>query len=259
MRKLIVAALIVCVLGFVSCVKYTGDQPGISEDAKELLQKVELYQSSIKSVKGLARVKIKTKYDKLTYSQVTIATLPDMVRLEALNPFGKTMGLIASDGSKIYIFSGNEELVYDGGQPFYLSYVYPGLDLLLTPEDLVGLLIARLPKNGVISDNVSTEVTDGGTIKLIFKTDSGEDQTVWVNPVNYRVMKADVELWDGKRAQYRFSELKDIGNGLYFPKNIDFSTRDLSITIRYDEDVEVNTKVDRFLFKPRPDYVYSGN
>ena len=42
----------------------------------------------------------------------------------------------------------------------------------------------------------------------------------------------------------------DLVDGLYFPKTIDFASKGLSISIVYEEDIELNRDVDKKLFKP---------
>ena len=60
-------------------------------DAGEIIKKVELHEGGVRSVKGLARVRIETASDKVSYTQVMIAESPNLRRPEALNPFGSTI------------------------------------------------------------------------------------------------------------------------------------------------------------------------
>ncbi|MCK5710050.1 MAG: hypothetical protein KAI07_05875 [Deltaproteobacteria bacterium] len=78
----------ILVVSLTSCaVKQTGIN--IEENnAREIFEKIELYEGAIRSLKSLAKVKIKTPEQKISYTQVTIAEKPDLLRLEALNPFG---------------------------------------------------------------------------------------------------------------------------------------------------------------------------
>jgi len=225
-------------------------------NAEAILEKIELYESAIRSLKGLAKVKIKTPDSKISYTQVTIAERPDLLRLEALNPFGKTVGFISSDGSNIYIISPSERGVYDSDTEFDLAYVYPGLSLKITAGNLVNLLLGRLPAN-VYDNATAPELSaDGDLIKLSFHSDTrGAQNFLWVNSLNFRVEKAEFTLDNGARAKINYQYFDSLIDGHYFPKKIDYASEGLSISIIYEPDVELNKDVDKTLFKPAPEVV----
>lgn len=221
------------------------------KSTSDILEKVELFENAIRSLKGFAKVKIRTPENKISYSQVTVAQRPDLLRLEALNPFGKAVGFISSDGTNIYIISPSERGVYDTNTEFDLAYVYPGLNLKISAENLVNLVLGRLPEN-IYDLNTSPEISgDQGKIKLSFKSRySNEPNLLWVNDQNFRVEKAQFWLDTNSRAEIKYVYFDDLINGFYFPKTIDFSSEGLSISIIYDSDIELNTNVDKSLFKP---------
>ncbi|MCZ6684706.1 MAG: hypothetical protein O6849_01835, partial [Candidatus Dadabacteria bacterium] len=134
LRLFIPSLISILVLLLTSCaVKH--ESINIKENnAETILEKIQLYEGAIRSLKSLAKVKIKTPDSKISYTQVTIAQRPDLLRLEALNPFGKTVGFISSDGTNIYIISPSERGVYDSGEKFDLAYIYPGLKLKISAE-----------------------------------------------------------------------------------------------------------------------------
>ena len=220
-------------------------------DAGSIIKKVELFENGIRSVKGLARVRIVTASDKVSYTQVTVAEEPNLLRLEALNPFGSTVGFISSDGTHIYIISSGERGVYDAGEEFDLSYVYPGLDIRITAESLVNLVMGRLPYRIYESAGKPSITADAGMIRLAFRdSKSGGENVLWVNRDNYRVEKAEFSLGNGERASLIYEYFGGLVDGHYFPRKIDFDTGRLSITIVYEQSVELNGGVDRALFTP---------
>lgn len=243
--------VLILILLFASCaVKKEGVQ---IEDMSpsEILEKVELYENAIRSLKGFAKVKIKTPDNKISYSQVTVAEKPNLLRLEALNPFGKAVGFISSDGENIYIISPSERGVYDSTTKFDLAYVYPGLNLKITAENLVNLVLGRLPEKTYNLGSTPEISTDAGRIKLYFNSaNSNEKNILWVNGTNYRVEKAEFFLEEGMRAEIKYQYFNDLINGLYFPQTIEFASDKLSITIVYQPDLDLNTDIDKNLFKP---------
>jgi len=223
-------------------------------NALEILEKIELYEGAIRSLKSFAKVKIKTPEQKISYTQVTIAVRPDLLRLEALNPFGKTVGFISSDGTNIYIISPSERGVYESGATFDLAYVYPGLNLKISAENLVNLILGRLPVNVYDTGTVPELSADGKRIKLVFHSDTSIGQnTLWVNSINFRVEKAEFTLDNGKRATINYEYFDSLIDGFYFPRIVDFASEGLSISIIYEPDVELNKDVDKSLFRPAPE------
>lgn len=221
------------------------------QNTSQILEKISLYEGAIKSLKGLAKVKIRTPDNKISYTQVTIAERPDLLRLEALNPFGKTVGFISSDGDTIYIISPDERATYDSRTEFNLAYLYPGLNLRITSANLVNLILARLPEKTFNLKSNPELSTDGSLIKLSFASDhSNSLNYLWLNSQNTRIEKAEFSLPQGQRAKINYEYFDSLIDGLYFPRTIDFTTGDLSITIVYEQDIELNRDVNKNLFRP---------
>lgn len=252
-------ALFVMLLLASSCAMKPAEVDITRADSGEIIEKVELFEGGVRSVKGLARVRIETAADKVSYTQVTIAERPNLLRLEALNPFGSTVGFISSDGKQIYIISSAERGVYDAGEEFDLSYVYPGLDIRITAESLVSLVTGRLPYKIYESQTKPVITADAGLIKLAWRDgDPGGENAMWVNSGNYRVEKAEFTLANGERASLSYEYFDGLVDGHYFPRTIEFDTGGLSITIVYQPDVELNGGVDRALFTPQAAIEKSG-
>jgi len=255
-RLFIPSLISILVLLLTSCaVKH--ESINIKENnAETILEKIQLYEGAIRSLKSLAKVKIKTPDSKISYTQVTIAQRPDLLRLEALNPFGKTVGFISSDGSNIYIISPSERGVYDLGEKFDLAYVYPGLKLQISAENLVNLILGRLPVNVYDMGAVPELSVDGERIKLVFHSETSiEQNTLWVNGMNFKVEKAEFTLDNGARAKINYEYFDSLIDGYYFPRIIEFSSEGFSISIIYEPDVELNKDVNKTLFKPAPEVV----
>jgi hypothetical protein len=234
-----------------SCAQKTAEVDISGANSVNIIKKIELFENSIRSVKGLARVRIATASDKVSYTQVTVAEEPDLIRLEALNPFGSTVGFVSSDGRHIYIMSSGEKEVYDAEDQFDLSYVYPGLDIRITAQSLVNLVMGRLPLSFYETLEKPSMSADGGLIRLTWSNGKpGEDNVLWVNGFNYRVQKAEFLLENGEMARISYEYFGDLVDGHYFPRRIDFSTGKLSINIVYEPDVEINRSVDKSLFTP---------
>ncbi len=242
---------IILILPLFSCTPKKEVSDIESQNTAAILERVSLFENAIKSLKGLAKVKIKTPDSKISYTQVTIAKRPDLLRLEALNPFGKTVGFISSDGNNIYIISQSERAIYDSNTEFNLAYVYPGLNLKITANNLVNLILGRLPENTYDMKSSPKVSAEGGLIKLTFaSSNSNSPDYLWVNSQNFRVERAEFSLVQGTRAKVEYEYFDNLIEGFYFPQTIDFTSEGLSISIFYEEDLELNEEVNRKLFTP---------
>ncbi|MFB3147445.1 MAG: phosphatidylglycerophosphatase A, partial [Thermodesulfobacteriota bacterium] len=159
--------------------------------------------------------------------------------------------------ANIYIISPSERGVYDSGEKFDLAYIYPGLKLKISAENLVNLILGRLPVNVYDMGAVPELSVDGERIKLVFhsETSIGQNNTLWVNGMNFRVEKAEFTLDNGARSKINYEYFDSLIDGYYFPRIIEFSSEGLSISIIYEPDVELNKNVDKTLFKPGPEVV----
>ena len=217
----------------------------------EVLKKAKEGEESIRSVKGLASVSIKAPDRKVSYNQVTVAEEPNLLHLEAVAPFGRVVGMVFSDGAKIYVISPEEQRTFSSLHEFDFSFLYPGLPVKITVDDLVNLLLGHLPQEPEYEGSEVHLSAKSNYIVLTLLKNGKEESVLWINPLNYRIEEANINLSEGIMATCKFGDFKDLGAGVFFPKRIEFKVGGFSILVKYDEGVEVNGEIDRDLFKPK--------
>jgi outer membrane lipoprotein-sorting protein len=226
----------------------------------EVLARVKETNQGAKSIKGLASISIKTPDKSVSFKQVTIAEESNLLRLEAIAPFGRTAGMLISDGEKTYVILPEERRVFDNAEEFNLSYLYPDLPGKLSINDLVNLLLGRLPEVAINEDSDVQLSTDSNYLVLTFHNNTKEERVLWVNPVNYRIEKAKINLDGGVKATCEFKDFIELSSGEgSFPKKIELKLDRFSISVKYDEEVEVNGKLDKNLFKPMQPFAVIEN
>ncbi len=235
-----------------SCAKKTLEIDIERIDVGDLIAKVVDSEDGVNSVKGLASVKIESPYDKVSYKQVTIAEEPNLLRLEAIAPFGRTVGMVISNGEKVYVISARERSEFDNPEQFDLSYFYPDLPVKISLESLVNLLLGRLPEEpDFVNSRVLVGVDEGRVVLSLFKGNIKES-VLWIDPQNYRISKAIITLENGSVATCEFQDFMYVGNGAQIPRRIELRVDEYLISLKYDSDLDVNTEIDRDLFKPQP-------
>lgn len=243
-------AFLFCFLLLLSCAKKNIEIDLSKINLVEILKKVKESQQAVNSVKGLASVIIKGPDNRISFNQVTIAKEPNLLHLEAIALFGKVVGRIISDGEKIYVTFPKERKVFDKAHEFDFSTLYTGLPIKITADKLVNLFLGRLvepPEYDLSQVYLSTK---SNYLILTFVKNGREESVLWANPLNYRIERARLYLGGGVSASYRFDDFKDAGPGVFFPKKIELKVNKFSISLKYDDEVEVNGKIDRNSFMP---------
>ncbi len=235
---------------FLSCAKKNVEIDLSRTNSLEVLKKVKEVQESVNSVKGLAFVSIKSPDKKVSFNQVTIAKEPNLLHLEALAFFGIGAGMIFSDGEKIYVILPRERGVFNSQQEFDFSSFYP-IPIKITVNNLVNLLLGRLPEKPDYEGSDVRLGLESNYIVLTFIKSGKEEGVLWINPLNYRIERASINLNGGVLATCKFGDFKNVGAGVSFPKKIELKVDKFSISVNYNEDVEVNGDIDRNLFKPK--------
>ncbi len=246
MRRLPVFLVLFLLL---SCAKKNVEIDLSRINSLEVLKKVKEAQESVNSVKGLAFVSIKSPDKKASFNQVTIAKEPDLLHLEALAFFGIGAGTIFSDGEKIYVIFPREREVFNNQQEFDFSSFYP-IPIKITVNNLVNILLGRLPSEPDYEDADVRLGVESNYIVLTFIKSGKEEGVLWINPLNYRIEKANIILDGGVSATCKFGDFKNVGVGVSLPKKIELKIDKFSISVNYNDDVEVNSDIDKDLFRP---------
>ena len=235
-----------------SCAKKTVEIDLTAIDVNNLLSKVREAEESIRTVSGLASVRIESPSKIISYKQVTIAEEPNLLHVEALAPFGRTEVVLISDGKKVYVDFKKEHTEFESVHDFNFSYIYPDLPVTITLENLVNIFLGRLPEKPDYEDSQVFLSKNEHNVVLTLYKDRRKEGILWVNPQNYRVERAILNLENGVTADCEFGDFMDIGNGESIPRSIQLKVDDYLIHLRYEKDVDVNKMLDKELFKRIP-------
>lgn len=237
-------------LPFLSCAKKPVDYDLDDVDIRRVLEEVKERDGDVKSVKGLATVRIRTTDRVISFKQVTIAESPNLLHLEALDPLGRTAAVIISDGERIYLTFSGQTQVFDSLQEFDLSFLYPGLHAKVGIDSLVNLLLGS-PAQKIDYDETEAYLGKSPENLVLYFFSRGEQESVlWINPINYAIEKARVNLGGGKSAVSEFGDFIKTDSGSPFPRTMELKLGGSTISVKYDDDVEINGEIDENLFKP---------
>lgn len=247
MKKLIISA----VLLLITACYLIPPRPEIDLadfSADEIARAIAARERSITSIKGMAKIKIQTPFEELSFKQVTIVQDPDLLYIEALTLFGTTVAKLIFDESGGVLMLPRDRLHFEYGEKFNLAYIFPSLPLSMDVFELVDLLLGRIPDGESLGDEELLLESEQGLLVLrpAFWPDR---QKLYVNPENLLVERADILLNDGSWVTIEYGGWKVVGqDNAYFPSKIKLSTEKFSISVKYSDDTELNSPIDKTLF-----------
>jgi len=212
----------------------------------EVLKKVKTNQESLRSLRGVARVKAKSKYDDIVISQVTLLQLPLKFRLEALAAFGQSIAVLTSDGEKVIFRTSNDQVVFPDVRNFNLSNFYPGIPTELRTEQLMDLLLGKIPFG------LWTAMYDIGfddlaqKILVKYENSNSLNTMLIIDPVSGYIEHAEINLDESKILKIDYTNFTKLDN-LVFPKGIDLKYLTYELSIKYNE-LKLNDNIDNSLF-----------
>lgn len=227
----------------------------LSHFSKErLVEELKQKDRLVSSVKGIARISITTPDHKTSFRQITIAKAPDLIYLEALSPIGTTLGMLKCNGSTVEVAYRNERMLFDKNEQFNVSLLYPGIPITARADDLVNLLLGRVPHVQEIRAEDVELSSERGLLVLKAINEGIEEgyapESIWLDPLNHSVIKAYVRMYDGRMATYQFGDhKKEVASGIYFPLSIELEVEGLSLKVKYEPDIEVNESTEE-VFAP---------
>lgn len=114
--------------------------PPVSSDFADALMQAWIDEAAgIKSIRGLASLKLDAPLNKVNANQVLLVEQPNRLRAETLSPFGVPLLLLVADGNKMGALLPAQNLYYQGASSSENLGMFVNLPLQL--PDLVGVLL----------------------------------------------------------------------------------------------------------------------
>lgn len=243
------ALLLVC-LSLLSCATKNVDINVEKIDIRDILDSIKSAHDDITTLKGFARVKALNRSDSVNFNQATVLQSPNMFRLEALAIFGQTVAVVISDGEKVYFRTPKEKLTFEEAESFNLSYLYPEVPSDLTTPELINVMLGKVPF-GLWNEDLTLDIDDGSEKRLlvVYKNLNSTKTVLKIDPLYKRVENAVVELSSGDTLTIYYGEYIEVG-GYFFPKKIKLLYSSNELSIRYDDNVSLNSDIENSLFFP---------
>jgi len=215
---------------------------GRLDDFSGVLTKAKQVQQGFASVKGKARVSIKSPQNKIVFDQVATIARPEFLKISIFAPFGEMLARIVSDGKNVRMKTNWEELIFKNPEDFRLSYLYPGLPPQLGVKDVVNFLLGGAPF--VIPEEGYSLRTGKKEEEIVFVFSGSKKARVTIDLEKNFITEIEGELADGRKVKVEFSLLKKIATDSYFPRELLFETSDYSLKVNYDDNLRVNSEKD---------------
>lgn len=224
--------------------KLVGEQ--LSRDFAAGLMQVRTETSArISSVRGLAKVMVRSPEKSISGTQVLLAEKPDRLRAETLSPFGSPLLLLAADGEKLRVFLPSQNLFYSGAATSANLGRFVRLPLKLT--DLVGVLLFQPPMIEAASEK-AFELLDGGW--LLVRSGASRRQELIFNDEQ---LVTEVSYYDRDTLLLRISYGQFSEGVERFPLlfGLEIPGQEITASLEFSEP-EVNVRMQSGLFRLEP-------
>lgn len=220
--------------------------PPVSSDfADQLMQESYDKAVSIRSIQGLATVKLEAPLNNINATQVLLAELPDRLRAETLSPFGVPLLLLVADGNEMGALLPAQNLYYQGAATPKNLGTFVNMPLELS--DLVHILLYQPPMIDAWSKE-AFKLKDGGW--LVIRHGSLERQEVIFNAMRELI---EVSYYEDNDLFLKVHYSQFSGSDSFYPKSLTLEIPEKYATVSLEfSDVKTNGQIRPELFKVRP-------
>jgi hypothetical protein len=208
--------------------------PDLSLDPEPLLGQVRAAQAAVRSVRGEARLSVKSETGSGAVTELVAAERPARLRIETLDFFGNPVAVLAASDGRLALWDGRERTFYRGeATPENLGRLVP---LPLAAEELVAILGGTAP---VPDDARAISAEPGrGFVTLVLALSDGRRQVLRVG-AGAVVERSDLEGPGGYRLRFEEHEWKE-GVGR-FPSKVKLASDAPRVSLELAwREVEVN-------------------
>jgi outer membrane lipoprotein-sorting protein len=222
--------------------------PDLSLDPAELLAQVQAAQARVRSVRGDARIQIRSPDGSGTVSALVAAERPDRVYVHTVDFFGNTLAVLATAGGALSLYDARAGVLYRGpATPQNLARLIP---VPLSPEDLAAILCGAAP----LIDGVAERAEPGRGFVTLELVAGERTESLRVGP-GAAVQRAALRVagaagpsgWDLAIAR------ADAPGGGTFAEEVTLSAESPEVRLRLAwQEAEWNAPIDAALFSPAP-------
>jgi len=220
--------------------------PDLSLEPEPLLAQVRAAQAAVRSVRGEARLSVKSEAGSGRAPELVAAERPGRLRIETLDFFGNPVSVLATLDGRFALWDGREKVFYRGeATPENLARLVP---LPLAAEDLVAILCGTAP---IPAGARAVSAEPGrGYVTLVLELEGGRRQVLRVG-AGAVVERSDLQGPGGYRL--RFEQLGTQGDAARFPSRVALASDAPAVSLELTwREVEVNAVQDPAFFRIDP-------
>lgn len=214
--------------------------------AEQLLRLVCVQESNVISLEGEGRFKMESPAQSGASGLFVAVHRPALVRLEALDFFGRPLAVLVCDGERFGLFNAQEGRYYKG--PATATNMARLLPIALAPQELVAVMLGQPPRIPAESEQLSV---DRSELAYLLTLKAGNvTQFLRIHPSYHRVEQSRVV--GAPTYDVDYEDFKEKG-GVVFPGKVTLSAKASGTRVELVyKDIKVNGPVDLTLFEVTP-------
>lgn len=220
--------------------------PPVSPDFADLLMQESHDKAlGIRSVQGLATLKLEAPLNNINANQVLLAEMPDRLRAETLSPLGIPMLLLVADGDEMGALLPAQNLYYKGAATPKNLGTFVNLPLELS--DLVGVLLYQPPM--IDAWGKEAFILKGGGW-LVIRRGTLERQELVFNEMRELI---EVSYYEDNDLYLKVHYAQFTGSDSFYPKalTLEIPEKYATVSLKFS-DVKTNGQIRPDLFKVAP-------
>jgi len=223
---------------------------GLRARPEEFLDRLAAQEATLRTVRGLARVRYEGAAGAGTLAQVIIVALPDQVRLEALSPLGTALLLLTIRGEDLTVYS---PVRNEYGIGHATREALGRLARVPVPPGPLLRLLAGLPPLRIKAEDPRVQVAGGVGGIMVESVDGPFWQRLWSSPDGLAVERGELGEAGDPLLTFEFGDRRQVGVATFpFAIRLEEATGKSRLAIRY-ETVALNIPLEDGLFElPRP-------
>lgn len=212
-------------------------------DTDGILKKIQAGSDKRVTLKGIARVIARNKFEKISVRQVTVLGKNSSFHLETLAIFGQSIAALTSDGKQAVLLTRSDKTVFEEIENVSLSYFYPSVPPVIKVTELIDLLFGKVPFGLWSKDRRPFIEHKNNALTATYVNSRGSETVLYINPESGQVTSAEIEIGAGGPLHIEYSDYTNV-TGVLFPRKIKLSYLSNELQINYEKDLILNKQTD---------------
>lgn len=214
-------ALLWAVLLLTACAIYRPvdvEREAARTEARELVRALGAKNHTLSRFKGTGRLKLWQDGKSFSTRAAWVGSYPDKLRIALINPAGRPMASLSTDGKYLYMVSHADGEFYKkpSSNPTFQRFIL----IPISADDLITILAGRVPLRKHQTVEITADASGRGTILTLAKKWRGVVQKIFLDADKRSVLQIEIFRAEDELSYRTVFQGKQLVNGFELPERI---------------------------------------